>query len=53
MPQIVPLLVSKVKPLGRLALMAHEVISPEPVMVGRSGRSLLTVLFVSVKSAGE
>ncbi len=50
---MVPLLVSKVKPLGRLALMAHDTNSPEPVMVGESGRSLLAVLLVKSKSFGE
>ena len=33
--------------------MAHEVISPGPVSVGTSGRSLLTVLLVKTKSVGE
>ena len=33
-----------------LALISHDVISPEPVMVGESGRSLLAVLLVKSKS---
>ena len=40
-PQIVPLLVPKFRPLGRVGEIAHEVIVPEPVKVGLSGRSLL------------
>ena len=40
-PQIVPLLVPNVKPLGSAGLIAHEVIAPEPVSVAFSGRSLL------------
>ena len=52
-PQIVPLLVPKFRPLGRLALIAQEVISPEPERVGTSGKSLLTVLLVNNRSSGE
>ena len=40
-PQIVPLLVQNVKPLGSAGLIAQEVIAPEPVMVAFNGRSLL------------
>ncbi len=40
-PQIVPLLVSKVRPLGKAGLIAHEVMAPEPVRVAFSGKSLL------------
>ena len=40
-PQIVPLLVSKVKPLGSAGLISHEVIAPAPVSTAFSGRSLL------------
>ena len=40
-PQIVPLLVPNVKPLGRAGLMAQDVIVPEPVSVAVSGKSLL------------
>ena len=32
---------------------AHEVMAPEPVMVGARGRLELAVLFVSVKFSGE
>ena len=52
-PQIVPLLVPKFSPLGRLALIAHEVISPEPERIGTRGKSLLKVLFVNDRSSGE
>lgn len=52
-PQMVPLLVPKDKPLGKAGLMAHDTNSPEPVMVGESGRSLLAVLLVKSKSFGE
>ena len=40
-PQIVPLLVSNVKPLGSAGEIAQEVIAPEPVSVALSGKSLL------------
>ena len=40
-PQIVPLLVPKERPLGRVGEIAHEVIAPGPVSVAFSGRSLL------------
>ena len=40
-PQIVPLLVPNVKPLGSAGLIAQEVIAPKPVSVAFSGRSLL------------
>ena len=52
-PQTVPLLVSKVRPLGRAGLISHEVITPLPVSVASSGKSPLTVLFMSVKFSGE
>ena len=52
-PLSVPFEVSKERPLGTDGLMAHDVNSPEPVMVGESGRSLLAVLLVMVKSFGE
>ena len=44
MPQIVPLLVPKLRPAGKVALIAHEVIVPEPVKVALSGKSLLYLL---------
>ena len=40
-PQIVPLLVPKERPLGSAGEISHEVIAPEPVSVAFSGRSLL------------
>ena len=52
-PQIVPLLVPKFKPEGKVALMAQDVISPGPVNVGVSGKSLLTVLLVNSRALGE
>ena len=52
-PQIVPLLVPKERPLGSAGLMAHEVIVPEPVNVAFSGKSVLDCPFVSVKFSGE
>ena len=52
-PQIVPLLVPKFKPAGKVALIAQEVISPGPVNVGASGKSLLTVLLVNSRVLGE
>ncbi len=53
MPHIVPLLVSKVKPVGKSGAMAHEVISPGPVRVAFNGKSLLGVLFSSVRFSGK
>ena len=50
---MLPLVVLKERPFGRLALMAHEVMAPEPVTVGESGRSLLAVLLVKFRSFGE
>ena len=52
-PQIVPLLVPKERPLGSAGLMAHEVIVPEPVKVAFSGKSVLDCPFVSVRFSGE
>ena len=52
-PLRIPVAVSKAKPLGTDGLMAHEVMMPEPVTVGESGRSLLAVLLVKSKSFGE
>ena len=40
-PQMVPLLVPNVKPLGSAGQISHEVIAPEPVSTAFSGRSLL------------
>ena len=52
-PLRIPVEVLKAKPFGTLGLMAHDVNSPEPVMVGESGRSLLAVLLVMLRSFGE
>ena len=52
-PQIVPLLVPKFKPDGKVALMAQEVISPLPTSVAFNGKSLLTVLLVKFSEVGE
>ena len=40
-PQIVPLLVPKLRPAGNVALISHEVMVPEPFSVAFSGKSLL------------
>ena len=52
-PLSTPVEVSKDKPLGSDGLMAQVTNSPDPVMVGESGRSLLAVLLVMLKSFGE
>ena len=52
-PLRIPVEVSKDKPSGSDGLMAHDTNSPEPVMVGESGRSLEAVLLVKSKSFGE
>ena len=52
-PLSTPVEVSKERPLGSDGLIAHVTISPEPVMVGESGRSLEAVLLVKSKSFGE
>ena len=52
-PLSTPVEVLKDKPLGTDGLMAQLTISPEPVTVGESGRSLLAVLLVKSKSFGE
>ena len=53
-PYSVPLVLPKEIPVGRLVLFsAHEVIAPEPVIVGARGRSELDVLFVKVRFSGE
>ena len=49
-PLISPVAESKVKPVGSAGLIAQDTISPGPVMVGVSGRSLLAVLFIKLKS---
>jgi hypothetical protein len=52
-PLSTPVDALKAKPLGTEGLMAQVTISPEPVMVGESGRSVLAVLLVMFKSFGE
>ena len=52
-PQIVPLLVPNVRPLGKAGLMAQDVNVPEPVTVALSGKSLLDCPLVSVRFSGE
>ena len=52
-PYSVPLLLPKEIPLGKLVLFSvQDVIAPEPVMLGTSGKSLDAVLFVSVTFSG-
>ena len=51
-PQMVPLVVPKFRPDGKVALICQEVISPGPVNVGASGKSLLTVLLVKFNELG-
>ena len=45
-----PVAVSKVKPAGTEGLIVQEIISPGPVTVGVSGKSLLAVLLTRLKS---
>ena len=52
-PQMVPLLVPKFRPLGKAGLMAQDMIVPEPVTVALSGKSLLDCPLVSVRFSGE
>ena len=52
-PQMVPLLVPKLRPAGKVSLISQEVIAPTPVTVAFSGRVVLDWPFVSVKSSGE
>ena len=52
-PYSVPLALPKEIPVGRLVLFnVQEVMTPEPVMLGTSGKSLDAVLFVSVTFSG-
>ena len=52
-PYSVPLALPNEIPVGKLVLFnVHEVITPEPVMLGTSGKSLEAVLFVSVTFSG-
>ena len=52
-PDISPVAVSKTKPAGSVGLIDHETISPGPVTVDTSGKSLLTVLLTKLKSLTE
>ena len=52
-PQIVPLLVPKLRPVGRLLLISQDVIIPEPVSVAFSGKSMLSSPLISVRFSGE
>ena len=52
-PQIVPLLVPKLRPVGRLLLISQDVMTPEPVSVAFSGKSMLGSPLVSVRLSGE
>ena len=52
-PQTVPLLVLKVRPLGKAGVISQDVMTPGPVKVGASGKSRLAVLLVSVRFSGE
>ena len=52
-PLRVPVDVENARPVGKLGLIPHEVITPEPMIVGESGRSLLAVLLIILKSFGE
>ena len=52
-PLISPVAVSNVNPVGNEGLMVQETISPGPVTVGVSGKSLLAVLLIKFKSFTE
>ena len=53
-PENVPVLVLNEIPDGSDVLFrAQEVMTPDPVIVGASGRFELAVLFVNVKFSGE
>ena len=52
-PQIVPLLVPKFRPAGKVALICHDMISPGPLSVAFSGKSLLWLSLVSTSVLGE
>ena len=52
-PYSVPLLLPKEIPVGKLVLFnVQEVIAPDPVTLGTSGKSLDAVFFVSVTFSG-
>ena len=52
-PLISPVVVLRTKPVGSEGLIVQEIISPGPVTVGASGRSLLAVLLTKLKSFTE
>ena len=52
-PQIVPLVVPKSSPEGRVVLMPQLVMAPAPVTVGLSGRLGCAELFVKVRLLGS
>jgi hypothetical protein len=49
-PLIVPLAVSNTRPAGRLGLIVQDTTAPEPLTVGISGKSVLTVLLIKFNS---
>ena len=51
-PLMVPVAVSNDRPSGMLGLITQETISPEPVNIASSGRSLLAVLLDKLRSSG-
>ena len=51
-PLISPVAVSKDRPSGILGLITQETISPEPVNIASSGKSLLAVLLDRIKLSG-
>ena len=52
-PVRVPVEVENARPVGKLGLISQESITPEPMMVGESGISLLAVLLTMLTSFGE
>ena len=52
-PLIEPVALSNTSPAGKSGVIAHETITPSPVTVGSSGRTLLTVLLAKFRSSGE
>ena len=53
MPHIVPLLKPKVNPAGSGALIAHDVIVPEPFSVALRGKLLLLLPLVNTSETAE
>jgi len=52
-PVRVPVDVENARPVGKLGEIVQESITPEPMMVGESGISLLAVLLTMLTSFGE